>query len=61
MIDSKEAHKTGRIKVCVSITEEPNFDRVKVLKDEVVRSYKTLFNAASQLGALQTSFIYKKK
>ncbi|XP_050302110.1 5'-3' exoribonuclease 1 [Anthonomus grandis grandis] len=58
VVDSKEATKTGRVKVCVAITEEPNFDSIKALKEEVVRSYKTLNTVSSQLG--MSHFIYSR-
>ncbi|CAH1131010.1 unnamed protein product [Ceutorhynchus assimilis] len=56
--DSKEAHKTGRIKVCLSSMEEPNFSSVRRLKDDLLRSYKTAYNAASQLG--MSHFLYSR-
>lgn len=49
-MDTKELAKTGRIKVCVLISDEPDFESVRDIQDEVARSYRTLYNAASILG-----------
>uniref|UniRef100_A0AAR5PUV6 5'-3' exoribonuclease 1 n=1 Tax=Dendroctonus ponderosae TaxID=77166 RepID=A0AAR5PUV6_DENPD len=58
VIDTKELAKIGRIKVCVVISDEPDFESVREIQNEVARSYRTLYNAASILG--MAHFLYSR-
>ncbi|KAL1513316.1 hypothetical protein ABEB36_002738 [Hypothenemus hampei] len=58
VVDNNEVKKTGRIKIGVSIAEEPNFEPVMILREEILKSYKPLFNAASQVG--MSHFLYSR-
>ncbi|XP_060517739.1 5'-3' exoribonuclease 1 [Cylas formicarius] len=50
VLNSKETIKSGRLKVLVSVKEEPNFVAATVLQGELFRNYKALHNVASPLG-----------
>ncbi|XP_066143460.1 5'-3' exoribonuclease 1 isoform X1 [Euwallacea fornicatus] len=56
--ENKDVTKTGRIFLAVVIAEEPNFDSVLQIKENLIRGYKTLFRAASSFG--MSHYVYAR-
>ncbi|XP_030763279.1 LOW QUALITY PROTEIN: 5'-3' exoribonuclease 1-like [Sitophilus oryzae] len=50
VLDSREIIARGRIKVCISVTEEPDFEHIRRKYAESARAYKPLHVVSSQLG-----------
>ncbi|VEN63002.1 unnamed protein product [Callosobruchus maculatus] len=48
--DSSLCARTGRIKICISVMEEPDLTYVRELHMKSIRNYKTLHSVSSQLS-----------
>ncbi|KAJ8980060.1 hypothetical protein NQ317_012900 [Molorchus minor] len=53
--DSKEPLKNGRIKISISVLEEPDFSSVREMSASIIRSYKSLHSTATI-----SNFIFSK-
>nr|CAI5865767.1 unnamed protein product [Callosobruchus analis] len=54
--DSNLCAQTGRIKICISVLDEPDLTGVRELHVKSIRNYKTLHSVASQLSISSTLF-----
>ncbi|KAG5876457.1 hypothetical protein JTB14_032690 [Gonioctena quinquepunctata] len=48
--DSSQTKKTGRVKICVSVLDEPDFKGIREMYDKTAKSYKTSYSIASRLS-----------